>query len=60
MIIFLSGRVNLNMTLVVATTGALCRSESVFFLLFSFTFSHSNFKILQYLIFCDVVNHHFE
>ena len=56
MIIFLLGRVKLNMTLVVTATSALCRSGSGFLLNFLLHyFSHFNFKTVHVLLFCDVV-----
>ena len=55
MIIFFLGRVKLNVTLVVTATDALYRSGSGFLLNFLLHFSHSNFKTVHILLFCDVV-----
>ena len=55
MIIFLLGRVKLNMTLVVAAASALYRSGAGSLSNFLLHFSHSNFKTVHVLLFCDAV-----
>ena len=51
MIVFLLGRVKLNMTLVVTATSTLYRSGSGFLLHFLSHFLHSNFKNFMYFSF---------